>query len=113
MNETYEKIYAAVMQIPRGKVATYGQVAAMAGNPRMCRVVGNALHLNPYFGIVPCHRVVNAQGRLAEHFAFGGAEVQAEMLRAEGVVVTDGRVDLRKFGIPRVSVADDAGGQPL
>ena len=50
MNELYEKIYAAVMTIPRGKVATYAQVAAMVGNPRLCRVVGNALHINPYFG---------------------------------------------------------------
>ena len=75
MNELYEKIYAAVMTIPRGKVATYAQVAAMVGNPRLCRVVGNALHINPYFGEVPCHRVVNAQGRLSGEFAFGGADI--------------------------------------
>ena len=64
MSELYEKIYAAVQKIPCGKVATYAQVAAMAGNPRMCRVVGNALHQNPYYGIVPCHRVVNAKAVL-------------------------------------------------
>lgn len=97
MNELYEKIYAAVMTIPRGKVATYAQVAAMVGNPRLCRVVGNALHINPYFGEVPCHRVVNAQGRLSGEFAFGGADIQANMLRAEGVDVIDGRVDLSKY----------------
>ena len=97
MNELYEKIYAAVMTIPRGKVATYTQVAAMVGNPRLCRVVGNALHINPYFGEVPCHRVVNAQGRLSGEFAFGGADIQANMLRAEGVEVVDGRVDLSKY----------------
>ena len=97
MNELYEKIYAAVMMIPRGKVATYAQVAAMVGNPRLCRVVGNALHINPYFGEVPCHRVVNAQGRLSGEFAFGGADIQANMLRAEGVEVVDGRVDLSKY----------------
>lgn len=97
MNELYEKIYAAVMTIPRGKVATYAQVAAMVGNPRLCRVVGNALHINPYFGEVPCHRVVNAQGRLSGEFAFGGADIQANMLRAEGVEVIDGRVDLSKY----------------
>jgi O-6-methylguanine DNA methyltransferase len=97
MNELYEKIYAAVMTIPRGKVATYAQVAAMVGNPRLCRVVGNALHINPYFGEVPCHRVVNAQGRLSGEFAFGGADIQANMLRAEGVEVVDGRVDLSKY----------------
>ena len=97
MNELYEKIYAAVMTIPRGKVATYAQVAAMVGNPRLCRVVGNALHINPYFGEVPCHRVVNAQGRLSGEFAFGGADIQANMLRAEGVEVIDGKVDLSKY----------------
>lgn len=97
MNELYEKIYAAVRTIPRGRVATYAQVAAMVGNPRLCRVVGNALHLNPYFGEVPCHRVVNAKGELAGKFAFGGAEVQADMLRAEGVEVVDDRVDLSKY----------------
>lgn len=97
MNELYEKIYAAVMTIPRGKVATYAQVAAMVGNPRLCRVVGNALHINPYFGEVPCHRVVNALGRLSGEFAFGGADIQANMLRAEGVDVIDGRVDLSKY----------------
>ena len=97
MNELYERIYAAVMTIPRGRVATYAQVAAMVGNPRLCRVVGNALHINPYFGEVPCHRVVNAQGRLSGEFAFGGADIQANMLRAEGVDVIDGRVDLSKY----------------
>ena len=97
MNELYEKIYAAVMTIPRGKVATYAQVAAMVGNPRLCRVVGNALHINPYFGEVPCHRVVSAQGRLSGEFAFGGADIQANMLRAEGVEVVDGMVDLSKY----------------
>ena len=97
MSEIYEKIYAAVCRIPKGRVATYAQVAAMAGNPKMCRVVGNALHQNPYFGIVPCHRVVNASGCLAKGFVFGGDEVQAEMLRAEGVEVFDGKVDLDKY----------------
>ena len=99
MNELYERIYKAVTTIPRGKVATYAQVAAMVGNPRMCRVVGNALHQNPYFGIVPCHRVVNAKGQLAAAFVFGGENVQADMLRAEGVEVVDSRVDLIKYGI--------------
>lgn len=99
MSEIYEKIYAAVQKIPRGKVATYAQVAAMAGNPRMCRAVGNALHRNPYFGIVPCHRVVNAKGCLAKDFVFGGENVQAEMLRAEGVEVVDGKVNLSKYRV--------------
>ena len=97
MSEIYEKIYAAVQKIPMGKVATYAQVAAMSGNPRMCRVVGNALHQNPYYGIVPCHRVVNSKGFLAKDFVFGRDGVQAKMLIAEGVEVVDGKVDLGKY----------------
>lgn len=94
MTELDEKIYKAVQKIPRGKVATYAQIAAMVGNPRMCRAVGNALHKNPYYGIVPCHRVVNSKGYLAKGFVFGGEGVQADMLRNEGVDVIDGKVDL-------------------
>lgn len=97
MNELYEKIYAAVCKIPEGKVATYSDVAAMVGNARMCRVVGNALHQNPYYGIVPCHRVVNSKGCLAKAFVFGGENVQAEMLIKEGVTVKDGKVDLNVY----------------
>ncbi len=97
MTELDEKIYKAVQTIPRGKVATYAQVAAMVGNPRMCRAVGNSLHKNPYFGIVPCHRVVNSKGQLAKGFVFGGENVQADMLRREGVEVVDGKVDLDKY----------------
>ncbi len=97
MNDLYERIYEAVKKIPCGKVATYAQVAAMVGNPRLCRVVGNALHQNPYFGIVPCHRVVNSKGCLAKGFVFGGEGVQAKMLMAEGVEVVDGKVDLSVY----------------
>ena len=93
----YEKIYAAVQQIPYGQVATYGQVAAMAGNGGAARAVGNALHRNPDPGVIPCHRVVNAQGRLAPHFAFGGDAEQQRRLEAEGVEVIDRRVDLKKY----------------
>ena len=55
------------------------------------------LHVNPYFGEVPCHRVVNAKGELAGKFVFGGADIQANMLRAEGVEVVGDRVDLTKY----------------
>lgn len=92
-----KRIYEAVRKIPAGKVATYGQVARLAGNPRMSRAVGNALHKNPEPGVIPCHRVVDSQGRLAGAFAFGGKNVQAELLAAEGVTVVDGRVDLTKY----------------
>ena len=93
------QIYEAVKQIPRGKVATYAQVAAMAGNPKMCRAVGNALHKNPDPDNIPCYRVVNAKGELAGAFAFGGADVQANLLRADGIEVIDNKVDLTKYGL--------------
>jgi len=92
-----KRIYEAVKLIPRGKVATYAQVAEMAGDKKMARAVGNALHKNPEPGIIPCHRVVNSKGELAGEFAFGGAWKQAELLRSEGVEVIDGKVDLNKF----------------
>ncbi len=92
-----KRIYEAVKRIPKGRVATYGQVAMMAGNERMSRAVGNALHKNPTPGIVPCHRVVDAKGRLAGGFAFGGMEAQAALLADEGVEVKDGKVDLGKY----------------
>ena len=95
-----KRIYEAVKRIPKGKVATYGMVAAMAGNPRMSRAVGNALHKNPDPEHIPCHRVLNAKGELADEFVFGGAGVQQSRLEAEGVVVKDGRVDLEKYAIP-------------
>ena len=94
-----KRIYEAVKRIPKGRVATYGQVATMAGNERMSRAVGNALHKNPTPGIVPCHRVVDAKGRLAGGFAFGGMEAQASLLAREGVEVVDGKVDLGKYGM--------------
>ena len=97
---TFEKIYEVVKSIPEGKVATYGQVALLAGNPRWARVVGYALPVNPEPGIIPCHRVVNREGRVAPGFAFGGEEVQRQLLESEGIVFeTDGRIDLEKFSI--------------
>ena len=89
-----------VKSIPKGKVATYGQVALLAGNPRWARVVGYALHKNPEPGIIPCHRVVNRNGQVAESFAFGGGSTQRELLEKEGVVFSsDGSIDLKRYGI--------------
>ncbi len=90
----FEKIYDVVKQIPRGKVATYGQVALLAGNPRWARVVGYALHVNPDPDSIPCYRVVNREGRVSPAFAFGGENMQILMLESDGIEVTDGRVDL-------------------
>lgn len=92
-----ERIYAAVKMIPYGKVATYGQIAAMCGNPYYARAVGNALHKNPNPDEIPCFRVVNGKGCLSPSFAFGGAGVQADLLRAEGVEVVDNKVDLKLY----------------
>ena len=94
-----KRIYEAVKKIPKGKVATYGQVAKMAGNPRMARAVGNALHKNPDPSTIPCHRVVNSKGELAGEYVFGGPGVQASRLAAEGVMSEDGKIDLKKYGM--------------
>lgn len=94
-----KRIYEAVKLIPRGHVATYGQVAELAGDKKMARAVGNALHRNPDPEAIPCYRVVNAKGELAGEFAFGGAGAQAKLLEADGIQVIDGKVDLQKYGI--------------
>lgn len=95
---TFQLIYDVVKNIPCGKVATYGQIAAYAGNPRWARVVGYALHVNPEPGVIPCHRVVNRHGMTAEGFAFGGRAAQSALLALEGVETDgEGRVDLKKY----------------
>lgn len=97
MKTAFERIYDIVRRIPSGKVATYGMVAQLAGNPRWSRVVGYALHNNPEPGVIPCHRVVNRFGALAPAFAFGGEGAQRSLLDSEGVAfLPDGRVDLGK-----------------
>lgn len=93
------RIYEAVKKIPKGKVATYGQVAEMAGDRKMARAVGNALHKNPDPDTIPCYRVVNAKGELAGAFAFGGEAVQARLLEQDGIRVEHGRVDLERYGM--------------
>lgn len=92
-----KRIYEAVKKIPYGRVATYSQVAELAGNKKMARAVGNALHKNPDPDNIPCFRVVNARGALAGEFAFGGPGQQPKLLEAEGVEVNDGIVDLSKY----------------
>ena len=94
-----KRIYEAVKKIPKGKVATYGQVAELAGDKKMARAVGNALHKNPDPDAIPCYRVVNAKGELAGEFAFGGEGAQRKLLEADGIAVVNGRVDLKKYGI--------------
>lgn len=95
----FERIYQQVKRIPRGKVASYGLIAGAAGNPRWARVVGYALHVNPRPEEIPCHRVVTKEGAVAPGFAFGGPNVQRELLEAEGVTfLPNGKVDLAAHG---------------
>ena len=94
-----KRIYEAVQKIPKGTVATYGQIAELAGDKKMARAVGNALHKNPDPEKIPCYRVVNAKGELAGAFAFGGEGKQAKLLEEDGVVVVDGKVDLDVYGM--------------
>lgn len=95
---TFEKIYDVVKRIPKGKVASYGTVAAMAGNPRWARVVGYALHSNPEPIAIPCHRVVTKDGRVSAAFAFGGENMQRLLLSEEGIeFLDDGKIDMNKY----------------
>lgn len=94
---SFERIYEVVRRIPKGKVASYGQVAALAGNRRWSRVVGFALHVNPDPDGIPCYRVVTKDGRVSEAFAFGGGNRQVELLEADGVKFIDGHVDMERF----------------
>ena len=89
-----EKVWALTKKIPAGKVATYGDLARKLGTTGF-RAVGNALHCNPHAPIVPCHRVVGSNGELTGYA--GGLEKKRRMLRAEGVPVSHGRVDLNKY----------------
>lgn len=97
MAGTYQKIYEAVRRVPAGKVASYGQIALLAGDPRWPRVVGYALRAcgDPS---VPCHRVLYKDGSPSPSFGPGG-ERQRALLRAEGVgFLPDGRVDMARYG---------------
>ncbi len=111
-----KRIYEAVKKVPAGRVATYGQIAALAGDKKMARAVGNALRKCPDPEDIPCHRVVNAKGELSGAFAFGKVNTQEKLLAAEGVALTDGRVDLDRYGIDSAVLhqqcfRDDGGGQ--
>lgn len=100
MDSFFERAYDMVRQIPCGRVASYGQIARMLGEPRKARFVGFAMHASPGMaGGVPCHRVVFKDGSLAPGFAFGGPEVQRKMLEEEGIVFRDdGKVDMEQCG---------------
>ena len=96
---SYQSIYAVVRRIPRGRVATYGQVAALAGLSGHARMVGYALSAVPAYSTVPWHRVINAAGRISLRPAAGGGVTQRLLLEREGVRFnTRGRTDLERFG---------------
>ena len=98
---TFGRVYEAVKMIPRGMVASYGQVAEAVGSRRLSRVVGYALHVNPQPGIIPCHRVVKKDGEVSSAFAFGGSNQQVKLLKAEGVEFLDeSHVDMARFQVP-------------
>lgn len=95
-----QKVYEFLRMIPKGKVATYGQIAAYLGNKHLARTVGNILHQNPDPAKYPCHRVVNGKGQVAEHFAFGGAQAQRRLLEQEGIEFRkNGTIDLHIYAI--------------
>ncbi len=92
-----DKVYQEAARIPKGKVSTYSDIAALIGHPKAQRAVGNALHRNPYDGFIPCHRVVNAKGFPAPNFCFDGPEEQLLRLAEEGIKIEDGRVVLENL----------------
>ena len=96
-SDFFHTVYGIVAQIPPGCVLTYGQIAAMAGNPRAARIVGYAMNRAPAGQDLPCHRVVNREGAMAPGLIFGGAGCQRAQLEAEGVTFRDnGCINLEK-----------------
>ena len=95
---TYELIRETVRQVPRGKVATYGQIAREAGFPGQPRIVGYALHTLPAASGVPWHRIINAHGRISFAKESGSYARQMRLLKKEGILFVKGVVDLKKFG---------------
>lgn len=94
----FKAVYGAVQAIPLGKVATYGDIAKAVGAPKSARQVGWALHSNPTPVVIPCHRVVFADGSLSNGFAFGGIDAQKALLEQEGVEVDSNyKVDLKIY----------------
>ncbi|MBI3195245.1 MAG: MGMT family protein [Ignavibacteriae bacterium] len=97
-NDTYLRIWKTVEKIPRGKVATYGQIAKLSGFPGQARLVGYAMHNLPKGIPVPWHRVINAQGKISFPKETGNYKKQMSLLKSEGIHFSKERVDLNKFG---------------
>ncbi len=93
LDQFRQEVYAIVASVPYGKVITYGQISWLIGKPNHARLVGRMLHEANDFPGLPCHRVVNCQGRIAPHWP-----EQANLLKAEGVVLQrNGHVNLKKY----------------
>ena len=90
-----QRVEEALLQVPPGRVVTYGGLALLAGRPRAARAVGMLMARNPYVELLPCHRVVSASGELSSR---SFRQEQARRLRAEGVEVVDFHVDLSRYG---------------
>lgn len=97
MKNFNERVYEVVKKIPKGYVATYGQIATLIGNPKASRAVGNALHTNPNPIETPCYKIVNGKGQLAERYGYGGKKKQKEFLERDGIEVINYCVDLNKY----------------
>lgn len=93
-----QKIYTIIDAIPKGRVASYGQIALLAGRPGAARAVGFALRNLPQGLELPCHRVVFGDGTICAGLIFGGPDVQKQMLEAEGIVfLKNGKIDMERF----------------
>lgn len=90
----YAKVYKVVKEIPKGKVATYKQIAKLAGNPRASRAVGTAMKHNPDMKTIPCHRVVGSDGRMQGYSAGEGIKSKIDLLKKEGVIFASDKVNL-------------------
>ena len=99
MTTFQQDIYRAVQRIPKGSVASYGQIAALAGYPSAARAAGNALHKNRDPDTIPCYRVVHSDGRLGQGYAYGGIEAQKKRLERDGIKVVGFRVDMLQYGM--------------
>lgn len=92
-----QEVYDFLTTIPVGKVVTYGQIGEYLGNKQFARAIGNILHQNPDGEKYPCYKVVDRCGRLARQYAFGGLAAQRDKLLADGIIVENDRVDLKKY----------------
>jgi methylated-DNA-protein-cysteine methyltransferase-like protein len=99
MSDSHARIYAAIAAIPSGRVASYGAIAARAGLPGRARLVGKLLGQTPEGMVLPWFRVLRASGHIAMPRGSRGFREQSQLLQAEGVEVTDGRVPLSRFGL--------------